>query len=62
MDAGVEATDPRYYSEYAPDHYATIFEDPVEDPDGSRPEVIDFREQRRRRMYDDRAVRGNPDR
>jgi hypothetical protein len=31
-EAGVEATEPRYYPEYAPDYYATFFED----PDGMR--------------------------
>ncbi len=46
--AGVEATDPRYYPEYAPDYYATFFSD----PDGLRLEVMNFREARRRIMYD----------
>jgi glyoxylase I family protein len=46
--AGVEATDPRRYPEYAPDYYATFFTD----PDGIRLEVTNFREIRRRRMYD----------
>jgi catechol 2,3-dioxygenase-like lactoylglutathione lyase family enzyme len=45
---GVAATDPRLYPEYAPDYYATFFED----PDGIRLEVTNFREGRRRRMYD----------
>ena len=46
--AGVEATEPRYYPEYAPDYYATFFSD----PDGLRLEVMNFRETRRRIMYD----------
>jgi ankyrin repeat protein len=45
---GVEATAPRYYPEYAPDYYAIFFED----PDGIRLEITNFREQRRRRMFD----------
>jgi glyoxylase I family protein len=46
--AGVEATELRYYPEYAPDYYATFFSD----PDGLRLEVMNFRETRRRIMYD----------
>jgi hypothetical protein len=46
--AGVEATEPCYYPEYAPDYYATFFSD----PDGLRLEVMNFRETRRRIMYD----------
>lgn len=45
---GVTATDPRAYPEYSPDYYATFFED----PDGIRLEITNFREARRRRMYD----------
>ncbi|MBA3610259.1 MAG: VOC family protein [Rubrobacter sp.] len=47
-EAGVEATEPRYYPEYGPDYYATFFED----PDGIRLEVMNFRELRRKIMYD----------
>ena len=47
-DEGVDATAPRYYPEYDPDYYATFFED----PDGIRLEVTNFRERRRRRMFD----------
>ncbi len=47
-EAGVEATEPRYYLEYASDYYATFFED----PDGIRLEVVNFREIRRKVMYD----------
>lgn len=46
--AGVEIMEPRYYPEYAPDYYATFFDD----PDGLRLEVTNFRENRRQRMYD----------
>ena len=46
--AGVEATKPRYYPEYGPDYYATFFED----PDRVRLEVMNFREVRRKLMYD----------
>ncbi len=45
---GVAATDPRTYPEYAPDYYATFFED----PDGIRLEITNFREGRRKRMFD----------
>lgn len=51
---GVDATDPRYYQEYAPDYYATFFSD----PDGMRLEITNFREQRRRRMFDWDAPEG----
>ena len=47
-EAGVEVTEPRYYPEYGPDYYATFFED----PDGIRLEVMNFRELRRKTMYD----------
>ena len=50
-EAGVEATEPRYYPEYGPDYYATFFED----PDGVRLEVMNFRELRRKIMYDWKA-------
>jgi catechol 2,3-dioxygenase-like lactoylglutathione lyase family enzyme len=45
---GVSATPPRLYPEYSADYYATFFED----PDGIRLEITNFREIRRRRMYD----------
>ncbi len=47
-DAGVAVTDPRLYPEYAADYYATFFTD----PDGVRLEITNFREIRRRRMFD----------
>ena len=53
-EAGVEVTEPRYYPEYAPDYYATFFED----PDGVRLEVMNFRETRRKVMYDWEARAG----
>ena len=46
--AGVGATKPRYYPEYGPDYYAMFFED----PDRVRLEVMNFREVRRKLMYD----------
>jgi hypothetical protein len=48
VEAGVDATESRYYPEYAPDYYATFFTD----PDGMRLEVTNFRETRRKLMYD----------
>lgn len=45
---GFDVSAPRYYPEYAPDYYATFFSD----PDGVRLEITNFREQRRRRMFD----------
>ncbi len=44
---GVEASEPAYYPEYAPDYYATFFVD----PDGVRLEVTNFRANRKARMY-----------
>lgn len=44
--AGIAATPPQYYPEYAPDYYATFFET----PDGVRLEITNFRENRRERM------------
>ncbi|CAN5446036.1 MAG: VOC family protein [Rubrobacteraceae bacterium] len=45
---GIETTEPRHYPEYAPDYYATFFED----PDGVRLEVMNFREMRRKHLFD----------
>ncbi len=50
--AGIDTTEPRYYPEYDPDYYATFFED----PDGVRLEVTNFRERRRKRMFDWKAA------
>ena len=47
QEAGVQATRPRYYTEYGPDYYATFFEDPAR----IRLEVMNFRELRRKIMY-----------
>ncbi len=46
--AGIHATEARYYPEYADDYYATFFED----LDGVRLEITNFRQARRRRMFD----------
>jgi catechol 2,3-dioxygenase-like lactoylglutathione lyase family enzyme len=43
--AGIEASVPRNYPEYAPDYYASFFSD----PDGIRLEVTNFRAERRER-------------
>lgn len=43
--AGIEATEPALYPQYAPDYYA-IF---LEDPDGVRLEVTNYRQERRDR-------------
>lgn len=43
--SGVAVTAPRLYPEYAPDYYALF----LEDPDGIRLEVTNYREERRRR-------------
>ena len=48
QSAKVEVTRPQSYPEYAPDYYAIFFRD----PDGVRLEVTNFREQRRKRMYE----------
>jgi catechol 2,3-dioxygenase-like lactoylglutathione lyase family enzyme len=52
--AGLEATPPRLYPEYAPDYRATF----VDDPDGLRLEVTNFRAERRERLerFDDRPA------
>jgi catechol 2,3-dioxygenase-like lactoylglutathione lyase family enzyme len=43
--AGIEASEPRRYPEYAPDYCATFFSD----PDGIRLEVTNYRQERRER-------------
>lgn len=42
---GIEATEARLYAEYAPDYWATFFND----PDGVRLEVTNYRQERRDR-------------
>jgi glyoxylase I family protein len=42
----IAATAPRLYAEYAPDYYATF----VDDPDGLRLEITNFRAERQERM------------
>jgi glyoxylase I family protein len=44
-DAGIDATDPKLYPEYAVDYWATFFTD----PDGIRLEVTNYRQERRER-------------
>lgn len=46
--AGIEATEPRAYTQYSADYYATFFPD----PDGLLLEVMNFNARRRRRMFD----------
>jgi len=53
-EAGVEITEPRYYPEYDADYYAVFFTD----PDEIRLEVTNFREARRKLMYDWEARAG----
>ena len=53
-EGGIDATEPRYYPEYAPDYYATF----LQDPDGIRLEIMNFREIRRKVMYDCEARAG----
>jgi catechol 2,3-dioxygenase-like lactoylglutathione lyase family enzyme len=48
MGLGLSITAPRLYPEYAPDYYALF----LEDPDGLRLEVTNFRAERRARMED----------
>ena len=43
--AGIEASPPKLYPEYAPDYHATFFQD----PDGLRLEVSNYRTERRQR-------------
>jgi hypothetical protein len=54
QEAGVEATEPRYYLEYVPDYYAIFFKD----LNGVRLEVTNFRERRRKLMHDWEARAG----
>jgi glyoxylase I family protein len=44
-EAGIEASEPRLYPEYAPDYHATFFRD----PDGIRLEITNYRDERRDR-------------
>ena len=43
--AGIVATEPRLYPQYAPDYYAVF----LDDPDGIRLEVTNYRQERRER-------------
>ena len=51
--AGIDASGPGLYPEYAPDYHATFFND----PDGLRLEVTNYRAERRQR-HDEWIVRG----
>jgi len=55
---GVEATHPKLYPEYAPDYYATFFED----PDGIRLEIVADRKMRKlvREHWDELTEFENP--
>lgn len=44
-DAGITATPPRLYPDYAPDYYALF----LDDPDGIRLEITNYRQERRER-------------
>jgi glyoxylase I family protein len=44
--AGISASAPQLYPDYAPDYYATF----LQDPDGIRLEITNFRDERRQRM------------
>jgi len=44
--AGIDASDPKRYPEYAADYYASFFSD----PDGLRLEVTNYRDERRKRL------------
>ena len=44
--AGITTSAPQLYPDYAPDYYATF----LEDPDGIRLEITNFRDERRQRM------------
>jgi glyoxylase I family protein len=43
--AGIEASEAKFYREYAPDYWATFFDD----PDGVRLEITNYRQERRDR-------------
>jgi glyoxylase I family protein len=45
-ESGIEASEPRLYPQYAPDYFATFFED----PDGLRLEITNWRQERRDRF------------
>lgn len=47
-EAGIEASEAKCYPEYAPDYWATFFRD----PDGTRLEVTNYRQERRDRYRD----------
>jgi len=52
--AGIDATEPKLFVEYAPDYWATFFND----PDGVRLEVTNYRRERRDRHDHWERIRG----
>jgi catechol 2,3-dioxygenase-like lactoylglutathione lyase family enzyme len=52
--AGIDASEPKLYAEYAPDYWATFFND----PDGVRLEVTNYRQERRDRHDHWNQLRG----
>jgi len=48
QQAGIEASEPKYYTQYSDEYYATFFSD----PDGVLLEVMNFGERRRKRMIE----------
>lgn len=48
QQAGIEASKPKYYTQYSDEYYATFFSD----PDGVLLEVMNFGERRRKRMLE----------
>jgi len=48
QEAGIEASDPKYHTQYSDEYYATFFSD----PDGVLLEVMNFGEGRRKRMIE----------
>ncbi|HWR87313.1 MAG TPA: VOC family protein [Acidiferrobacterales bacterium] len=51
---GIPVSEPRHYPEYAPDYFAVFFSD----PDGTRLEITNYRQERRQRH--DNWENGNP--
>ena len=46
--AGIQASEPKYHTQYSDEYYATFFSD----PDGALLEVMNFGERRRKRMLE----------
>jgi len=47
-EAGIEASEPKYHTQYSDEYYATFFSD----PDGVLLEIMNFGERRRKRMME----------